>query len=103
MKSEIELTPYGDLVEMTFTYCFCKAEPDVGYMDDYCDPLPEVDGSDLEVTDHIRAQLTDAAMSDMENVPERVTRACDIKDSILAPFFETLGQDINKLTIKGDD
>ncbi len=114
MKAEIELKPYGDIVEMTFTYYSCKAEPDVGYMDDYFEfdvesyvsfdedgeALPEVDGDDLTLTGHILAQLSDAATADMENVPERVTRACDIKDSMLAPLFESLGQDFGKLKIR---
>jgi len=114
MKAEVELVKFGDVVDMTFTYCLNRAEPDVGYMDDYFDfdvesyvpfdedgeALPVVDANDLEVTDHIYAQLSDAAMSDMENVPERVTRACDIKDSMLAPLFESLVQDFKSLTIR---
>jgi hypothetical protein len=114
MKAEIELTPHGEVVEMTFTYYFCKAEPDVGYMYDYFEfdvesyvpfdedgfQLPEVDGDDLTLTGHIFDQLSDAATADMENVPERVTRACDIKDSMLAPLFESLGQGFGKLTIR---
>ena len=114
MKTEIELTQNGDMVELVFTWKYCKAEPDVGYMDDYFEfevesytpfdedgeALPVVDANALEITDHIYAQLADAAMSDMENVPERVTRACDIKDSMLAPLFESLGQDFDKLSIR---
>jgi len=115
MKTEVELVKFGDVVDMTFTYCLNRAEPDVGYMDDYFefevesyahfdddtgDILPATDGNDLIITDYIYSQLADAAMSDMENVPERVTRACDIKDSMLAPLFESLGQDFKSLTIR---
>ena len=115
MKTEVELVKFGDVVDMTFTYCLNRAEPDVGYMSDYFefevesyahfdddtgDILPAIDGNDLIITDYIYSQLADAAMDYEPATPERITRACDIKDSMMAPLFESLGQDFNSLTIR---
>lgn len=113
MKAEVEIVN-SELVEMEFNYTYHKAEPDVGYMDDYFAfeveyyvPFDDegiaqttVDANDLVITNDIYSQLCDAALYDLENIPERVTRACDIKESLMAPLFETLGQDYKTLTIR---
>ena len=115
MKAEIELTKGGDVAQAIVSYSLCKAEPDVGYMEDWFEfeiesyttfgedgeALPEVNGIDLEITDYIYGQLVDAANDDMDCQPERVTRACDIKESLMAPLFESLGQDFKNLSIRG--
>ena len=115
ITTEIELVRFGPVVQMTASFKSCPAEPDVGYMDDYFefevesyahfdedtgDILPAIDGNDLIITDYIYSQLADAAMDYEPATPERITRACDIKDSLMAPLFESLAQDYNSLTIR---
>ena len=115
ITAEIELVRFGPVVQMTASFKSCPAEPDVGYMDDYfefevesyChfdedtgDILLAIDGNDLIITDYIYSQLADAAIDYESTTPERITRACDIKDSLMAPLFESLAQDYNSLTVR---
>ena len=115
ITTEVELVRFGPVVEMTASIRACPAEPDVGYMDDYFefevesyahfdedtgDILPAIDGNDLIITNSIYEQLADAAMQYEPATPERITRACDIKDSLMAPLFESLAQDYTSLTIR---
>ena len=115
ITTEIELVRFGPVVQMTASFKACPAEPDVGYMSDYFefevesyahfdedtgDILPAIDGNDLIITNSIYEQLADAAMQYEPATPERITRACDIKDSLMAPLFESLAQDYNSLTVR---